>query len=54
VRELQVSERDMVGKIKINMLKYASFRIDRISGRLTSLGIFQGNCETEHVTRRKF
>ena len=54
VRELQVSERDIVGKIKINLLNTASFRIDRISGRLTSSGGFQGDCEPEDVTRRKF
>lgn len=54
VRELQVSERDIIGKIKINMLNNASFRIDRISGRLTSSGGFQGDCAPEDVTRRKF
>lgn len=54
VRELQVGERDITGKIKINMLNNASFRIDRISGRLTSSGGFQGDCEPEDVTRRKF
>jgi hypothetical protein len=54
VRELVVSERDITGKIKINMLNNSSFRIDRISGRLTSSGGFQGDCEPEDVTRRKF
>ena len=54
VRELQVSERDITGKIKINLMNNASFRIDRISGRLTSSGGFQGDCEPEDVTRRKF
>jgi len=54
VRELQVSERDITGKIKINLLNNSSFRIDRISGRLTSSGGFQGDCEPEDVTRRKF
>lgn len=54
VRELQVSDRDITGKIKINLLNNASFRIDRISGRLTSSGGFQGDCEPEDVTRRKF
>jgi hypothetical protein len=54
VRELQVSERDIVSKIRINLMNNASFRIDRISGRLTSSGGFQGNCEPEDVTRRKF
>lgn len=54
VRELVVSERDIVGKIKINLLNNASFRIDRISGRLTSSGGFQGDCEPEDVSRRKF
>jgi hypothetical protein len=54
VRELQVTERDITGKIKINLLNNASFRIDRISGRLTSSGGFQGDCEPEDVTRRKF
>jgi hypothetical protein len=54
VRELQVSDRDVTGKIKINLMNNASFRIDRISGRLTSSGGFQGDCEPEDVTRRKF
>jgi hypothetical protein len=54
VRELMVSDRDITGKIKINLLNNASFRIDRISGRLTSSGGFQGDCEPEDVTRRKF
>jgi hypothetical protein len=54
VRELQVGERDITGKIKINLMNNASFRIDRISGRLTSSGGFQGDCEAEDVSRRKF
>ena len=54
VRELQITDRDITGKIKINLLNNASFRIDRISGRLTSSGGFQGDCEPEDVTRRKF
>ena len=54
MRELQVTDRDITGKIKINLLNNSSFRIDRISGRLTSSGGFQGDCEPEDVTRRKF
>jgi hypothetical protein len=54
VRELQIGERDITGKIRINLMNNASFRIDRISGRLTSSGGFQGDCEAEDVARRKF
>jgi len=44
-----------IGSRTVNaMLNNASFRIDRISGRLTSSGGFQGDCEPEDVTRRKF
>jgi hypothetical protein len=54
VRELQVGDRDITGKVRINLMNNASFRIDRISGRLTSSGGFQGDCEAEDVARRKF
>ena len=45
VENLQVSDREIAGKVRINFLVHSSFRIDRMTGQMTSSGGFDGACE---------
>lgn len=54
VRDLMVSEREITGKVAVNIFMRPTFRIDRYTGELSSSGGFQGKCQTQDVTERKF
>lgn len=54
VKNLAVTEREITGKVAVNFLHQPSFRIDRMTGEITSSGGFHGQCERESSEQRKF
>jgi hypothetical protein len=54
VKNLQVSEREITGKVSINFMNSSTFRIDRTSGQLSTSGGFTADCEPEDLTKRRF
>lgn len=54
VKDLRVSDSEISGKVAINFMNTPSFRIDRITGELSTQYGFQGQCDAQDVTTRRF
>jgi hypothetical protein len=54
VRELQISEDFVRGRMIYNLFESSRFEIDRRTGILTTTDGFQGDCEAVDVNQRKF
>ncbi len=54
VKDLRVTDSEISGKVAINFMNTPSFRIDRITGELSTQYGFQGQCDAQDVTTRRF
>ncbi len=54
VKDLEVSDREISGKIAVNFLSAPKFRIDRRTGVMTSSGGYRGACEKQDISTQKF
>ena len=54
VKDLRVSDSEISGKVAINFMNTPSFRIDRVTGELSTQYGFQAQCEAQDVTTRRF
>lgn len=54
VKQLEVSDTRIAGKITYGLLSGTSFEIDRRTGIMTSKNGFSGSCEAQDLSKRKF
>lgn len=54
VKDLEISDEYIKGKVVFNFISSSRFEIDRRTGVLTSTGGFQGMCEAAEINERKF
>jgi hypothetical protein len=54
VKDLRVTDSEISGKVAINFMNTPSFRIDRITGELSTQYGFQAQCDAQDVTTRRF
>jgi hypothetical protein len=54
VKELQITENQISGKVRTDWFDSSSFRIDRRTGSITSEGGFSGTCRKQDLQQRAF
>jgi hypothetical protein len=53
-KNLKVSDEGIWGKVQIGLLSASTFRIDRLTGQMTTEGGFSGNCKPVDPSAKKF
>lgn len=54
VKKLSITDDEITGRVQTTFLASSGFRVDRLSGEMTSEGGFKGACAVEDLTTRKF
>jgi hypothetical protein len=54
VQDLRITDSEISGKVAINFMNKPSFRIDRITGELSTQYGFQAQCDAQDVNTRRF